>query len=348
MSGEEGQTGGGEPVERCDFCRLPIPEEPFDLPGNGHVYEFCSETCREAMESSDRVFTEYHGFRRIEPEIAAFVKQLPQGIPRNAFVLISGQAGARDSAVHAELVWRRLRRGEPAVIATFREPPGSIVQGFLTLEWNVLPYLERGQLGILDCFTDRVEDRERMFDRMNDWNGHLYRIADNATTVVRDPTDTAEVANKLDALLSAREMRDRGIVLVDSLTELGSLVQPVQAYRFVKDVRADVCKGRFVPVFAGATFSGEGGSFPHDLDYIIDGIVELELNGSIVEDALIKRVRVRKMGGVLAIPKWTAYEYTSRLGMVTFDPAEEASADPETDEEPEGGVEDERIEASEE
>ncbi|PSQ28742.1 hypothetical protein BRD03_02065 [Halobacteriales archaeon QS_9_68_17] len=56
-------------------------------------------------------------------------------------------------------------------------------------------------------------------------------------------------------------MVDEGVV-VDSLTEFGTLVQPVQTYDFVKDVRADVCKGRFVPILAGATYTGESGTFP--------------------------------------------------------------------------------------
>jgi len=309
--------------ERCDFCRQPCPREPVETAVDGVTYTFCSAACRSAMEDSDRVFTEYHGYQRLHTGVAGFDAVLPQGMPRNSFVLVAGQAGTRDAAVHAELVWRTLQRGEPAVVVSFQEPPTSVVETFLTMDWNVLPYLESGQLHVLDCFTYRLSNRDRVEERMNDWNQFLRGVVGPATTAVRDPSDTGELENKLDNCLESRDMVDEGVVVMDSLTELGTMLQPVQAYDFVKNVRADVCKGRFVPVFAGATYGSEGDSFPHDLDYIVDGVVDMELNTEVVGDTLIKRVRFRKMSGVLVVPEWTAYEYTSGKGMVTFDPAEE-------------------------
>jgi KaiC/GvpD/RAD55 family RecA-like ATPase len=309
--------------DRCEFCQLPVPAEPVEVEVGGETHVCCSTACAEALADADGAVAEHHGHRRVRPGVAALDTSLPQGFPRNAFVLLAGEAGTRDRAVHAELVWRALQRGEPAVVVSFQEPPGSVVQQFLTLEWNVLPYLESGQLHIVDCFTYRLSDRDRMFDRMDDWNAHLYDVAADATTTIRDPSDLGEVRNKLDNALEARDMVDEGFVLIDSLTELGTLVQPVQAYDFVKDLRADVCKGRYVPVFAGATIAGGGEEFPHDLSYVVDGLVEMRLNEEIIPDTLIKEVRIRKLNGVLVIPEWHAYEYTSGLGMVTFDPEEE-------------------------
>jgi KaiC/GvpD/RAD55 family RecA-like ATPase len=224
------------------------------------------------------------------------------------------------SALLSELVWRTLQRGEPALVVSFTAPPVAVVERFLGLGWNVLPALEAGRLHLLDCFTYRVEDRERMLARMNDWSTHLYDIAGPRTTAVRDPTDIGEVQSRLDGSLETLGMVDEGLVVIDSLTEFGSLVQPIRAYDFVKDIRADVCKGRFVPIFAGATFAGDTEQFPHDLEYLFDGIVDLEVNPEVVEGALIKRARIRKMAGVLAYPEWSAYEFTSGEGLVMFDP----------------------------
>ena len=316
-------TNHGSSADDCDFCRQPIPEETVSVTVDGRAYDCCSIACQEAVAGGESAFSRSHGHRRVDTEVAALDSSLPQGLPRNAFVLVSGEAGTRNRAVGSELVWRTLQRGESVVIVTFEEPPGSIVQQFFTLDWNVLPYLESGRLRILDCFTYRLSDRRRMFDRMDEWNAHLYDAADAATTTIRDPTDLGELQNKLDNALEAREMVSSGVVLVDSLTELGTLVQPVQAYNFVKDVRAEVCKGRFVPVFAGATRGGEGDRFPHDLGYVADGLVDLRLTEELVEDTLIKQARIRKLSGVLVISEWHAYEYTAGLGMVTFDPREE-------------------------
>jgi KaiC/GvpD/RAD55 family RecA-like ATPase len=255
--------------------------------------------------------------------VSALDSSLPEGIPRNSFVMLTDLAGTRREALQAELVWRALQRGEPVVLMSFLEPPVSVIQDFVSLEWNVLPSIEDGNLHILDCFTYRVDDRERMQDRMSTWNAHLQKVAKQSTTTVRDPSDVSQLENRLDGVLEKMDMQDQGIVVIDTLTELGSLVQPVQAYNFVKNVRADVCKGRFVPIFASATLTGDGDGFPHDLGYMVDGIVEMRLNEELVEGALVKQIRTRKMGGVLTFPEWQSYEYTAGQGIVTFDPQEQ-------------------------
>lgn len=322
---EQAQREGVSPaadgsIRRCDYCRLPCPTEPHTLDMHETVYKFCSEACRSAVQESERVFTEYHGHRRLRTGVSALDGSLPEGIPRNSLVMLTDLAGTRTEAMQAELVWRALQRGEPVVYVSFLEPPVSVIQEFVSLSWNVLPSLEAGDFKIIDCFTYRVEDRERMYRRMNDWNAHLWDIADPATVRVRDPTAMGQLQNRLDSALEAVEAQDHGIVVIDSLTELGSLVQPVQAYNFLKDVRADICKGRFVPIFAGATVSGEADEFPHDLGYMADGIVEMRLNEDLIEDALLKQLRVRKMSGVLTFPRWEVYEFTPGQGLVTFDP----------------------------
>jgi len=315
-----------EGIRRCDHCRLPIPGERVTRDHEGVVYEFCSRACRNAVGSGDRVFTQFHGFRRMNTGVSVLDASLPQGIPRNSFVLLTDLAGTRTEAIQAELVWRALQRGEPVVYMSLLEPPVSVVQEFVTLEWNVLPSLEAGDLRIVDCFSYRVDDRDRMYERMNDWNSHLWDITEGATETVRDPTDIGQLQNRLDNALEAVDGHDRGLVVIDSLTELGSLVQPVRAYNFVKDIRADVCKGRFVPIFAGATVTGDVEGFPHDLGYMVDGIVEMRLNEELIEGALVKQLRVRKMNGVLTYPEWEVYEYTAGEGIVTFDPVAQMEA----------------------
>lgn len=334
--GADATAGDVPPDEEvvCDFCRMPVPEEPVETDAG----VFCSRACRDRLSETGEPFDEYHGHRRLTAGVSALDASLPQGFPRNAFVLVAGEPGTRDRALGAELAWRALQRDEPVVFVSFQEPPSAVVQQFLTLEWNVIPYLERGQFHIVDCFTYRLDDRDRMFDRMGEWNAYLSDVAREATTTVRDPSDINEIGNKLDNALEDRGMVDDGIVIVDSLTELGTLVQPVQAYDFVKDIRADVCKGRFVPIFAGGTIGGGGGgsdAFPHDLSYVMDGLIELRLNDEIAAETLIKEVRIRKLNGALVVPEWRAYEYTPGIGMVPFEPKRDADDESETEEESE-------------
>ena len=310
--------------EACDFCRMPIPEQSVEATVDGRRYHFCTVACRDELRRTTAVFTEYHGFRRIDPDVEGLDRALPQGIPRNSFVLLSGDAGTREDTLGAELIWRTLERGEPAVLVTFTEPPISVIQRFLDMRWNVLPALESDHLRIVDCFTSRIAEPDRFRKRLNDWNQHLLTLTDPQTVTVEDASATTEIRNKIDNSIGGLEMVDRGVVHIDSLTEFGTLVQPVQAYDFIKNLRANVCKGRFVPIFGGATRHNEElDEFPHDLSYVLDGIIELDLSGSVIEDTLLRRLRVRKMNGVLAITEWKAYEFTAERGLVIFDPIEE-------------------------
>jgi KaiC/GvpD/RAD55 family RecA-like ATPase len=325
-------TEPDEPPEtpKCDYCRLAIPDEPVTTERDGVTYRFCSEPCRETSLAEGRVFTEYHGGRRFDPGVSALQAGLPQGMPRNGFVLVSGQPGTRSEALQGEVVWRALQRGEPAVIVTFLDTPVSVVQEFVALGWNVLPYLASGLLRLLDCFSYRLDDPEGMTESMSDWNRHLHRIAAASTTRIRDPSNPQAVLNAVERSVDAVTDVDaeEGVVVIDSLTEFGSLVQPVQGYDFVKDLRAAVAKSRGVPVFAGASRIDDGGDFPHDLGYIADGVIDLVLSDEVVEDALMKRIRVRKMTGVFSIRRWATYEFAEGRGLVAADPdAGEDAAD---------------------
>jgi KaiC/GvpD/RAD55 family RecA-like ATPase/YHS domain-containing protein len=317
MTGGEANDGGPED-RKCDYCRLSIPEEPVTTEHEGVTYRFCSEPCRETLLEEDRVFTEYHGSRRFDPGVSALRAGLPQGLPRNSFVLVSGQPGTRAEALYGEVVWRALERGEPAVVVAFLDTPVSVVQEFVALGWNVLPYLASGQLRILDCFSYRLDDPDDMAESMGDWNRHLHRVAEGATTAVRDPSNPQAVLNAVERCIDsvADEDAEEGIVVIDSLTEFGSLVQPVQGYDFVKDLRAAVSKARSVPVFAGASRIDSGDDFPHDLGYVADGVVDLALSDELVEDTLMKRIRVRKMAGVRSIRRWATYEFAEGQGLV--------------------------------
>lgn len=300
---------------RCDFCGLQCPPVPVTAEVDGELYEFCSEICRDALEDGDGANEAFHGFKRFDPGVPVLARQLPEGMLRNSLVLVADEAGARGDALLVELVWHALQRGGSAVVVAYQEPPISVIEQFLGLRWNVIPYLESGQLQLVDCFTYRVEEAERMVDRMNRWNRHLHRAAAGVTESVRDPTDLRSVEHKLDDRVEAAGIDDRGLIAFDSLTELGTLVQPVQAYDFVKDIRADFAKGRFVPVFARAPYHEENDAFPHDLTYMMDGTVEMTLADEDHRPSL-PRLRVRKMRGVPTTAEWTPYEYVAGQGLV--------------------------------
>jgi len=305
----------------CDFCGLPSPPSPVTAEHGGETYEFCSEICRRSLERNDYRNIAFHGFKRFTPSIPLLESQLPSGILRNSLVLISTEPGARGDAFLIELVWDTLQRGGSAVVVAYREPPVSVIEQFVSHRWNVIPYLEAEQLHIIDCFTYRVEDSERMVDRMNPWTDHLNRAAEGVTHTVRDPSTLSTVQNKLDDCIEANGIRESGIVVFDSLTEMGALVQPVQAYNFVKDIRADIAKGRFIPVFAHASYRGDDSEFPHDLEYMMDGVITMRFGDDSGDWRPEKRFSVRKMRGVPTTSSRQPYEYVGERGLVRSDAA---------------------------
>jgi KaiC/GvpD/RAD55 family RecA-like ATPase len=292
----------------------PIVEE-----SDGQAYWFCSAACRDAFHAGDRVATVFQGFRRCRTGVRMIDEQLPEGFPRNAFVFVESAPGASEEALLAELVWNRLRKGEPVIVVAYQEPPASMVDQLASMDMNVIPYLERDRLHVVDCFTYRVRAFKRLFEGLDGWNEFLYSVIDGAATRVQNPSDLTAIHAGITNAAERMGMSDRGMVVVDSLDELGTLAQPVNTYAFIKDVRADLCKARFVPVFAGASATDDPTGFPNTLHYLVDGIVELSLEADVNGYGFAKFLRVRKMRGVPTAPRWIPYGYRAGTGLVAVD-----------------------------
>ena len=323
------------PSVQCAFCGNWIPDPFYVSPMSGDsvlpasadsTASFCSRTCRSAFERDEPAFTGGSAFKRTPTGVAPVDAELPYGVPRNACVLLAGEEGALDAALPAELVWRTLQAGEPAVFVTFNDSAVSVIEQFLLFEWNVLPYLEREQLLILDCFTRHDDPPVTSDSTRSAWVEHVGRFAEGATRTLRDPTDVHELANKLRRCLDDCEMFNSGRVAVDSLTEFGTTVPSIRAHNFLKTIRAEVCKARFVPIFAGATVSDDDG-FPLDMTHAVDGRIDLRLiegdegppgevppGGQPPEVRLYRQLCVRKMDGVPSSTTWRHVDYAPGRG----------------------------------
>ncbi|WP_276254580.1 RAD55 family ATPase [Halomontanus rarus] len=307
--------------QRCPHCTYPIADEPVqgtdDAPG-----PFCSENCRDA-DADDDIVRE-RGYKRFLTGVEPLDALVPRGIPSNAFVLLTGDEGTRRSELTTELVWRALTRGEPAVIVAFNDPPIAVLERFFTLDWNLLPFLEMDRLRIVDCFTHRLEDRDAFQSTRNDWGQFVGGVAEDAVVAVRDPSDLGEVASALERALDDLEMTETGVTVLDSIDEIDALVQDRLLHNFVEDVRATVCKARFVPMFASATTSGDR-AYPIDDEYVFDGIVDLRLADHVVPETRLTQLGVRKLVGAQFVPQWATYTVGPGRGLFTFDPATEST-----------------------
>ncbi|MCU4744723.1 RAD55 family ATPase [Natronoglomus mannanivorans] len=307
--------------QRCSHCTYPIADELVqgtdDAPG-----PFCSEACRDAAAADEIVRDD--GYKRFTTGVEPLETLVPRGVPSDAFVLLTGDEGTRRTELTTELVWRALTRGEPAVIVAFTNPPIAVLERFFALDWNPLPYLEMDRLRIVDCFTHRLEDRDAFENTRNDWGRFVGDVAEDAVVAVRDPSDVREVANALDRALDDLEMTETGVVVLDSIDEIDTLVQDRLIHNFVTDVRATVCKARFVPMFASATTSGDR-AYPIDDEYVFDGIVDFRLADDVIPETRLTQLGVRKLVGAQFVPQWETYAVSPGRGLFTFDPETEST-----------------------
>lgn len=305
-----------EATGQCDFCGYALPESPV-RPDPDSPHTFCTESCRSAFEDGDPPFAGRHAYKRRSTGVSALDALLPWGLPANAFVLLSGAPGIRHRELQTELLWRTLTRGEPAVVISMVDLPIGIIEEFLELGWNVLPHIEAENLQIVDCFTSRLREAHQSPVQQTEWNEHLRDRIEPVVRRVDDATDMRAIENRLLEAIDAVDMTGRGIVVIDSLNELETQGQTLQTRQFLQEIRAEICKRLFVPIFASVTTSVEE-SYSLEHSYFFDGIIDMQRNETAAANVWLKQLSIRKMDGVGYLPHWVAYENFGD-GFVIFD-----------------------------
>ncbi len=310
------------PSRSCTFCGYPIPGGVPPREWDGWL--FCSRACRDAFTQDTDPFRGTFDYKQYYFNVDVLTTGLPDGIPGNAAVLFAGDEGTRLQTLLHECIWRALQRGEPAVILSTDKPPVSLVDSFLSHGWNVIPYLDRSHLQIVDLFTGRLHDADAISTHNNRWNKYLRTLLTDAVTRVRDPSDVLEIANKTDQTLQETGMLNTGIVAIDYLTELAAFAQAARATNLLREIRAVVCKTRYVPLLAGASVPRTPDlyptTFPHNHEYLFDGIIDLEINDELVANERITRLSIRKMDDVPANHRWLPYTYQPARGFIPTTP----------------------------
>ncbi len=247
---------------------------------------------------------------------------MPDGIPRNSFVMVGGEAGTGKSAIVTELAYRTLKEKEEPVIYVIDEnSPLSLYHRFLGMGWDIEPFIETKSIRIIDAFTALVEQTafhkdQSQYIQLSDFNAEIRRRLDTVTTQIRDSSHIELLFDYIYRWLNKLDMINRGIVIIDSLTELYSRVG-AQLYNNLKNIRAIACSTRFVPVWAIAHF-GISNEFPSGFDYLSDGLIDLRFEKSLMESGiLVKQLRVRRMSGIKSYPIWVSFRIESKKGCVT-------------------------------
>ncbi len=235
--------------------------------------------------------------------IEALDRLLPKGIPRNNLTIIAGELGAGKSVIMNQLLYSLLQAGEPCIFVSFEGPPIVVEQDMQSFGWDVHPYLDKGQLRFLDCFSFRLEPNVQ---------------PEPFTHYVKDPKDLRSVSTALFNMMDEMEMTGRGAVFVDSLTEMFTLVQADRPLVFtmldgVKSWRAKGPKERLVPFFCTHHIPLRAYADLDDLlFYVVDGIFEVGFNPGFEDrGVLVKQLRIRRMKGAPHEGYWMTFTINS-------------------------------------
>ncbi len=310
-------TGGTDTQAwQCRHCGYPIPDEAKTVPKKDG--QFCSDACLEAAADDDPSFVEGQGYKRFWTGVSVIDDLVPNGLPTNAAIACAGEPGTRRIELLTEIAWRALEREEPAVIIGANDSPMTTLERFFALGWNPIPALEAGRLRIVDCVSERLTDRRAAEEGFNEWNRFLSATATDAIDTVSEPNDPQSVLETVADVLEALEMRETGVVVVDSL---GALESDAHTPTLLRSFRETVCTARFVPLFVGVD-----AGLDVNTDRVFDGHIDLRRTEESVAGVQLTQLGIRRLVGTQFTPRWVTYELRAGDGLFAFDPETETTA----------------------
>ncbi|MEM3929836.1 MAG: RAD55 family ATPase [Candidatus Korarchaeum sp.] len=230
---------------------------------------------------------------------------IPEGILRGSLIGIFGETGTGKSALLNELAFRFLERGERVIFVLLEDAPFSRVLSMSSLGFDVTEYLERGSLEFLDCFSYRLRDLHIPVPDYPRLRG---------ATELEDPRDSESVW--LTLFEKASQMRGKGIVLMDSLTEFLTIAPDASVLlNMMKTAKALLCRYYGVPLIYSFHF-GFYDDFRFQMEVVSDGVIDLRFNPEVVGSALVKQARVRRMSGSRHRTEWVTFDVERGKGIV--------------------------------
>lgn len=213
----------------------------------------------------------------------------PEGFPRNSFILLIGEGGTGKSVTLLQLAGACIKRGEPCIILAFDDSPASMIENLERLGYRCDGAFKSRLLRIIDCFSFRTQSPRKLNDYIE---------------IVSNPRDRQQLSSELYSAVS--DMDGKGVVLIDSITELFTMSEPTSTIEMIKDWRAEICKGKYITVFASYHLGTKSmDEFVGMLDYVVDGIIEYRFDPLFAQQGLLAtQMRLRKMKGATHDTLW--------------------------------------------
>ncbi|MEM1541108.1 MAG: RAD55 family ATPase [Ignisphaera sp.] len=219
---------------------------------------------------------------------------LPNGIPRNSFIVIAGPGGSGKSFLVINIAKQFLLRNEPAIYVTFDEDPLTVASITSSVGVDLYKYLGDKLFMIIDGYSFRIKDREGKI--------HVAVIEEV------DPQNTEQVFYTVMQTVDRVNIRGRGVIVIDSLNEFLSYHEHYRVAEFIKNLRANIAKYRGILTLAILhTSTDKAKQLLTLVEHVADGIILAER--VIKDNTVVKSVVIQRMKG--AEHKLTRLEYTS-------------------------------------
>jgi len=230
---------------------------------------------------------------------------LPEGLPKGATIVITGEPGSGKTVLVSNLAWNILRNDGSVIYVNFDDSPDAIIELFESFKWNIKKYVSKKRFGIIDCFTFRLGALKGEYEGVIE-----YEDLSNMDALIHDIHSSVSQAPE-----------DVKLVIIDSLNELMFRLEITQVLEVVKKIRALISKGLGATVVITLHISTESlQELAAHLEYLVDGFIVTRFEPNMREIGIpLKQLMVRKMRGLPTNSFWIPYVITEQ-GITSVDP----------------------------
>lgn len=205
-------------------------------------------------------------------------------------LMLAGNAGAGTTTLGLQLLYRDLKAGKPCGLLSYDAFPSEVQRRMIGMGWDITPYLDKGQLRVLDIYS---------------------ALAGVESGMIRDPTDFTEISIQVTNMLD--KAKGPATILLDSVTPIFNSAQAKDCVNFLQVIAAKVKNsgGKFI-------FTSTKGSMPEDarltIESLVDGVIDLSLVKK--GKSLTRFLQVRKMSGRETSSAETEFEIVPGRGIL--------------------------------